>query len=82
MQRDEWKKKLMGIYSIILAPGMNEAKQYDSLEAYHHRDDKKYKQRIEDTLKQVNVCNYLMQTEVKKIAVERMREEERKEHPR
>lgn len=58
-----------------MAPAMNEAKQYDNLEAYHIRDDKKYKQRIEDTLRQVNA-------EVKKLAVEKMREQERKEHPR
>jgi hypothetical protein len=34
---------------------MNEAKEYDTIEQYHMRDDKKYKQKIEDTLRQVNV---------------------------
>ena len=48
MQKDEWRKKLM-------APGMNEAKEYDSIEAYHVRDDKKYRQKIDDTLRLINV---------------------------
>lgn len=61
---------------------MNEAKEYDSLEAYHLRDDKKYKQKIEDTLKQINVTYSPSQVEVKRVAIEKMREEERKEHPR
>ena len=43
------------LFGLILASGMNEAKEYDSLEAYHLRDDKKYKQKIEDTLRQINV---------------------------
>lgn len=37
------------------APGMNEAKEYDTIEQFHTRDDKKYKQRIDDTLRQINV---------------------------
>lgn len=61
MQRDEWKKKLNGTANLNVAPGMNEAKQYDNLEAYQLRDDKKYKQRIEDTLRQVNVSNESIQ---------------------
>ena len=48
MQKDEWRKKL-------LAPGMNEAKEYDSIDAYHVRDDKKYRQKIDDTLRLINV---------------------------
>lgn len=68
MQKDEWRKKL-------LAPGMNEAKEYDSIDAYHVRDDKKYRQKIDDTLRLINA-------EVKKVAMEKMREEERKEHPK
>ena len=55
MQKDEWKKKLAGNFDIIAAPGMNEAKQYDTLDSYHLRDDKKFKQRIDDTLRIVNV---------------------------
>lgn len=39
MQKDEWRKKLA-------APGMNEAKEYDTIEDFHQRDDKKYKQKI------------------------------------
>lgn len=34
---------------------MNEAKEYDTIEQYLMRDDKKYRQKIEDTLRQVNV---------------------------
>ena len=75
MQKDEWKKKLQGRSILILAPGMNEAKQYDTLESYHLRDDKKYKQRIEDTLRIVNVHIIIKQNEVKKVAADRMREE-------
>ena len=62
MQKDEWKKKLQGTPTPTPAPGMNEAKQYDSLETYHLRDDRKYKQRIEDTLKIVNVPLKLSRT--------------------
>ena len=29
-----------------LAPGMNEAKEYDTIEDFHQRDDKKYRQKI------------------------------------
>lgn len=35
---------------------MNEAKEYDTIEQFHIRDDKKYKQRIDDTLRQINVA--------------------------
>jgi hypothetical protein len=49
------EKETYGYVSSYLAPGMNEAKEYDTLEAYQLRDDKKYKQRIDDTLRQVNV---------------------------
>ena len=45
---------------------MNEAKQYESLEAYHLRDDKAYKQRIEETLKQVNVAEMIGRLKSKK----------------
>lgn len=34
---------------------MNEAKEYDTLEMYQLRDDKKYKQKIDETLHQINV---------------------------
>jgi hypothetical protein len=34
---------------------MNEAKEYDTIEQYHMRDDKKYKQKIDETLHQINV---------------------------
>lgn len=60
MQKDEWRKKLA-------APGMNEAKEYDTIEDFHQRDDKKYKQKIQETLHQINI-------EVRKIAAERARE--------
>lgn len=29
------------------APGMNEAKEYDTIEDFHQRDDKKIKQKLE-----------------------------------
>lgn len=64
------------------APSMNEAKEYDSLESYHLRDDKKYKQKIDETLSKINVFRKIIKVEVKKVAAEKMREEERKEHPR
>lgn len=47
MQKDEWRKKLM-------APGMNESKEFDTIDDYHMRDDKKYKQKIDDVLRQIN----------------------------
>jgi len=31
MQKDEWRKKLAGIFLNNLAPGMNEAKEYDTI---------------------------------------------------
>lgn len=34
---------------------MNEAKQYNTMEEYHERDDGRYKQRIQDRLREVNV---------------------------
>lgn len=34
---------------------MNEAKEFESIDVYQMREDKKYKQKIEDTLKLVNV---------------------------
>lgn len=57
---------------------MNEAKEYDTLEMYQLRDDKKYKQKIDETLHQINVLVYLRQNEVRKLAQEKAREEERK----
>ena len=57
---------------------MNEAKKYDTLEMYQLRDDKKYKQKIDETLHQINVLAYLRQNEVRKLAQEKAREEERK----
>ena len=45
---------------------MNEAKEYDSLEVYHIRDDKKYKQKIEDTLRQLNVNLVLARSKSKR----------------
>lgn len=38
---------------------MNEAKEYDTLEMYQLRDDKKYKQKIDDTLHQINVSQII-----------------------
>ena len=49
------EKETYGYIFINIAPGMNEAKEYESLEVYHLRDDKKYKQKIDDTLRSVNV---------------------------
>ena len=57
---------------------MNEAKEYDTLEMYQLSDDKKYKQKIDETLHQINVLVYLRQNEVRKLAQEKAREEERK----
>lgn len=44
IQKDEWRKKL-------LAPNMNEAKQYPTIEDYLQRDDPKYRNRIQDRLR-------------------------------
>lgn len=46
---------------------MNEAKEYTTLEEYYEKDDPRYKSRVEEKLKEINI-------EVKKIAFERMRE--------
>lgn len=61
---------------------MNEAKEYDTIQQYHMRDDKKYKQKIDDTLHQINVNYFNTQNEVRKLAQEKAREEQRKEHPK
>ncbi len=55
IQKDEWRKKLSCIYVCYIAPNMNQAKEYDTIELYFQRDDKQYRQRIEETLRQVNV---------------------------
>lgn len=39
-------KSLQVFIHLNLAPGMNEAKEYDTIEDFHQRDDKKYKQKI------------------------------------
>lgn len=39
-------KSLQVFINLNLAPGMNEAKEYDTIEDFHQRDDKKYKQKI------------------------------------
>lgn len=53
---------------------MNEAKEYDTIEDFHQRDDKKCKQKIEETLHQINVHMKVIKIEVRKIAAERARE--------
>jgi hypothetical protein len=52
MQKDEWRKKL-------LAHGMNEAKEFDTIEDYYMRDDARYRQRIDERLREVNVRCWL-----------------------
>lgn len=47
--------KNLQVFIPNLAPGMNEAKEYDTIEDFHQRDDKKCKQKIEETLHQINV---------------------------
>lgn len=44
IQKDEWRKKLK-------APGMNQAKQYDTIEDFHEREDHIYRQKIEERLR-------------------------------
>lgn len=73
MQKDEWRKKLAGSLYSYSAPGMNEAKEYDTIEQYHMRDDKKYKQRIEDTLRQVNVGIMLLSPKSRRLLKTRPR---------
>lgn len=34
---------------------MNEAKEYDTIDDYHQREDPKYKQRLEERLREINV---------------------------
>lgn len=67
-------KSLQVFIHLNLAPGMNEAKEYDTIEDFHQRDDKKYKQKIQETLHQINVKYQFIQIEVRKIAAERARE--------
>jgi hypothetical protein len=46
------------------------------------RDDKKYRLKIDESLYQINVRPPYIQGEVRKLAQEKAREEERKEHPK
>ena len=41
---------------------MNESKEFDTIDDYHMRDDKKYKQKIDDVLRQINVLHPLCRT--------------------
>lgn len=41
---------------------------------YQLRDDHKYKQKIDETLHQINVSVYIRQNEVKRLAQEKARE--------
>jgi len=46
IQREEWKKKLMGRLLVKLATGMNEAKEFSSLEKFLEREDKRIAEQL------------------------------------
>lgn len=74
IQKEEWKKKMIGKIFDYKA-GSNEAKEYESLEVYLQRDDKAIQDRFANALKDVNY-------ELRKVLQSKMRDDERKEHPK
>ena len=56
-----------------LATGMNEGKQYQSLEAFLDRDDKTLQERFHNAIREVN-------NDFRKVLQVKQKDDERKEH--